>query len=237
LEVSKKQQLFVIKLSGSLFSSDNFRQVTLTIRDALSEKVHLFLILVAGGGATARKYIKAGAELGLDQSTLDELGIASSKLNASLLAEALYPLASRKVPNGLSDIVEQSEKLGREKNTRIVVCGGLQPGQSTNAVAALISEKTRADLLINATDVDGVYDKDPARHFDAKRFDEVTPARLSAILESESMEAGTYDLMDPIALKLISRSKIPTRIVKCDSLHLSKVLHGEKEGTEIVFQP
>lgn len=231
------KRLFVLKLSGSLFSSSQFEDVIRAILNALKEDQELSLILIAGGGATARKYIQAGLDLGLDQTTLDEIGIESSRLNASLLIEALYPLASRKVAEDLTQLTEQSEKVLVTDNQRIVVCGGLYPGQSTNAVAALISEKTKADLLINATDVDGVYDKDPAQFSDAVKLSSVTPTKLSEILGTESVQAGTYDLMDPIALKLISRSRIPTKIVKCESSSLSRVLRGENEGTAIVFEP
>jgi uridylate kinase len=230
------KRLFVVKISGSLFSSRQFNDVIATIRNALSFEKDLLLILIAGGGATARKYIKAGEELGLDQATLDEIGIESSLLNASLLVEALHPYSSKRVPRDLNELTEEFEKTECGNNTRIVVCGGLYPGQSTNAVAALISEKTNANLLINATDVDGVYSKDPSRFTDAVKLASVTPAKLSEILGSESVQAGTYDLMDPVALKLISRSKIPTRIVKCESSSLSRVLRGENEGTAIVFE-
>jgi uridylate kinase len=229
-------QLFVLKLSGSLFSSPDFSEVIATLAAALKSNSVMSLILIAGGGATARKYIQAGMKIGLDQATLDELGIESSRLNASLLREALRPFSSDKIPTDLRELSEEFAKTGGKTGSRILVCGGLHPGQSTNAVAALISEKTNANLLINATDVDGVYTKDPSRFADAKKLETVTPPRLLEILASESVAAGTYDLMDPVALKLISRSKIPTRIVKCASVSLSRVLNGKKEGTAIVFE-
>jgi uridylate kinase len=227
--------LFVVKLSGSLFSSPLFGEVTKTIQKALTAQKELMLILIAGGGATARKYIEAGSQLGLDQATLDELGIESSRLNASLLVEALQPFVFREIPKDLAGLIELFVKMEIVADKRIVICGGLHPGQSTNAVAALTAEKTKASLLVNATDVDGVYNKDPARFKDAMKLETVTPWKLSEILGNESVQAGTYDLMDPVALKLISRSKIPTRIIKCDSSSLSKVLRGERDGTEIVF--
>lgn len=230
------RQVFVVKLSGSIFGSPRICDIIKTVRDALEEQKQLFLILVAGGGATARKYIQAGLELGLDQATLDELGILSSQLNATLLAESLYPVASRIIPKSLSKIAEQLEVLLHRSGPKIVIIGGLHPGQSTNAVGALVAEKTRADLFINATDVEGVYDRDPGRFKEAILLENVTPDRLSNILGSESVQAGTYDLMDPVALKLISRSRIPTKIVKCDSSVLSKVFQGAKVGTTIVFE-
>src|SRR5579863_1536542 len=97
-EKKKKLTVVVVKLSGSLFSSEAYTEVVQTLRNALNKNKELFLVLIAGGGATARKYIEAGSKLGLDQSTLDFLGIEASRLNACLLVESLQPLASRVVP-------------------------------------------------------------------------------------------------------------------------------------------
>jgi uridylate kinase len=240
LEIERKRNLnetravFVIKLSGSTFSSSKFNEIALVLRKALAEEEHLFLILIAGGGAIARKYIEAGLKLGLDQATLDEIGISCSRLNATLLTEALRSPSKIQIPRFLSEIEEQFEMLG--DGSRVLVCGGLHPGQSTNAVGALIAEATKADCFVNATDVDGIYDKDPRQNAGAVLLENVTPSRLSKILEDESVSAGTYDLMDPVALKLIMRSRIPTKIVKCESSVLSRVLHGEKVGSAIIFQ-
>ena len=92
-----------------MFSSPLFQDVARTILNAVHEDKELTLILIAGGGATARKYIEAGLELGLDQATLDEIGIESSRLNASLLTEALHPFAHRKIPEDLSQLTEEFE--------------------------------------------------------------------------------------------------------------------------------
>jgi uridylate kinase len=114
--------------------------------------------------------------------------------------------------------------------------GGLHPGQSTNAVGALVAEKLKADRFVNATDVEGVYSKDPRKYPDAKKLSKVTPRELSEILGNESMMAGGYDLMDQVALKLIERSKIKTWIIKCDEKRIKEALSGSRiEGTEIVF--
>ena len=166
---------------------------------------------------------------------MDEIGIEVSRLNATVLATALGDIAFKSVPATLSKLVKAIDAISPTK--RIIVMGGLHPGQSTNAVGALVSEKLRAEAFINATDVDGVYSKDPRKHYDAKRLDVVTPRALSKILERESMQAGGYDLMDPVALKLIQRSKIQTWITKCDATNLRDFIAGKKKkGTRIIFR-
>jgi uridylate kinase len=117
----------------------------------------------------------------------------------------------------------------------IVVMGGLQPGQSTNAVAALAAEAMRADLLVNATDMDGAYTADPRKDPNATKLDEVTPDELTKILSTEGFKAGEYDLMDPLALRIIKRSKIPAVIVDGrDPSNIAKALSGKRIGTRIV---
>lgn len=230
---TNQRKVQVVKLSGSLFFSSQFESIVKILRSAVRRRSKA-LVLVSGGGVTARRYIRAGSELNADQSSLDEIGIAISRLNATVLREALGKFAFSTVPQSLSEVADALE-IGSSKGTqRIVVCGGLHPGQSTNAVAALVAEKIRATRLINATDVDAVYDKDPRKFKNAKKLHLVSAQKLAEMLDSESVQAGAYDLMDPIALKIIARSKIPTWILKCDPKILESALAGRGlHGTRI----
>jgi len=217
----------ILKLTGSLFDrgAEEVKAAARTIADALKE-VDIAAI-VTGGGEAARRYIEYAKNLGADQSTLDEIGTDVSRINAKLLIVALGRLAYPYPPTTLEEAVKAAS------TGKVVVVGGLQPGQSTNAVAALLAERLSASLLVNATDVEGVYDRDPKRHPDAKLLKEVSAAELRRILEGEVF-AGTYDLMDPLALKIIERSKIPTRIIRCSVEAISDTLRGRDIGTLIV---
>jgi uridylate kinase len=231
-----EEETIVLKLSGSLFFSDRFDDVASTIVRVLERKTALRLVLVAGGGKTAREYIEVAGKLGADQASLDEIGIAVSRINARVLAAALGGIAVQRIPKSLGELVEAVELGSPEK--RAVVIGGLHPGQSTNAVGALAAEKLKASLFVNATDVAQVYTEDPKKFPDAKPLSSVTPGELGRILGSESMRAGSYDLMDPVALKLVERSKIRTWIIRCDPETIEEVLSkgGPSLGTEIVFR-
>ncbi len=220
----------MLKLSGSLFFSENFQPVVDAIKDALSKSPDLKIVLVAGGGSKAREYIKIAAKSGADQATLDEIGIMVSRLNAMVLAVSLGEFSQARVPETLGTLVDNL------KATRAVVMGGLHPGQSTNAVGAIAAEKVRAARFINATDVDGVHTKDPRKFKDARRIDKLTTRELEKIMGEESMQAGAYDLMDPVALKLVERSKIDTWIIKCVPKTIEAALLGKRErGTQITF--
>jgi len=226
-----KKETLVLKLSGSLFFSENFAKTAKSIREALEKVPELRVVLVAGGGKKAREYIHVASESGADQTTLDEIGIMVSRINGLVLASALGEFSESRVPETLRELTD-----ALRQGTRAVVIGGLHPGQSTNAVGALVSEKVSAKRFINATDVDGVYTKDPRKYKDAKILDRLSPQKLAKIIGGESMNAGGYDLMDPVALKLLERSRIDTWIVKCEPPVIESALLGKRVGgTEIVY--
>jgi uridylate kinase len=90
-----------------------------------------------------------------------------------------------------------------------VVMGGVIPGQTTDAVAALLAEKVRADLVINWTSVDGIYSADPKKHKEAVKHQTLTPVELQAIIRGDRLEAGSNTVFDTLAAKIIGRSGIP----------------------------
>jgi len=192
----------------------------------ISERVQP--VVVAGGGKFARHYISTARSFGSDEASLDILGIEVSRLNARLLILALGDQAYPAVPEDL-------EQVSKAVTTnRIVVTGGLHPGQSTNATAALIAEKVKAFKFLNATDVDGIYDSDPNKNKVAKLFHEITVKKCIDLLGSEDSAAGAYDLMDIVALKVIERSKIPTVVVKSDPAVIENAISENNMGTRII---
>ncbi|WOV93566.1 MAG: UMP kinase [Candidatus Nitrosoabyssus spongiisocia] len=218
----------VIKLSGKIFGMEN----TKTLKDyarflALYSKRYR-LVVVAGGGKIARHYITHARSSGADESSLNQLGIDVSRLNAQLLIYALKNKAYPHPPTTLHEIKNAVD--GRQ----IVVTGGLHPGTGTNGTAALIAEKISASEFINATDVDGVYDLDPNKYPKAKKFSRINIKDLKNILIHEDSMAGGYDLMDIVALKIIERSQIKTRIVKADLKILEKVITGKSTSGTII---
>jgi uridylate kinase len=147
-----------------------------------------------------------------------------------LLITALGEQAYPQVPKNLDEVTIAAA------SGKIVIVGGLHPGQSTNATSALIAEKVRAFRFLNATDVDGIYDLDPNTSSNAKLLNEITVNECMEILKDGSSMAGTYDLMDIVALKVIERSKIPTRVLRSDITNIKNAIIGTHHiGTEIVM--
>lgn len=219
----------VIKLSGKVFGMNN----TKLLKDYATFLVKISKtyqpIIVAGGGNIARHYISHARSSGADESTLDELGIEVSRLNAKLLIYALKNNAYPHPPTTLQEVRHAVD------SGQIVVAGGLHPGQSTNGTAALIAEKIFASAFLNATDVDGIYDSDPNKNKKAKKFKRIELKKLRNLLVHEDSIAGGYDLMDIVALKIIERSKIKTRVLKADIKNLEKAIKGSPVGTEIII--
>src|SRR2546422_5856558 len=119
---------------------------------------------------------------------------------------------------------------------KAVVMGGLQPGQSTNAVAALAAEITRAEILVNGTDVDGVYSEDPKKNSKAKLMRSVDAEKLLSWAMGGEVFAGRYELLDPLAIKIMQRAKMPTRFVSlADPGNILAALQGKDIGTKVVY--
>jgi uridylate kinase len=221
----------IVKLGGHLFP-DRLDTSQIIAYSKVIMELHALghqIVIVIGGGRVARKYIDAARTLGASEFICDVLGIAISRVNAQLFITSLGDIACPQPVTSLKQALMVSEK------GRIIVLGGLYPGQSTNAVAGLVAEAYRADLLVNATDVDGVYSADPDEAPHAKKLDQISPENLRQLLLSKSSKAGDYALFDPVAIKIIERSRIQTRIIDGrDPDNIIAAVQGKAIGTLIV---
>jgi uridylate kinase len=112
--------------------------------------------------------------------------------------------------------------------------GGLKPGMTTDTVAALIVKKVKADLLVKASDQDGVYDKDPRRYSDAVRFDHLSFETLSLVFTKDKHEAGIHQILDPEAIRVLRSRK--AKVVVVNGFRPENVLmavDGKRVGTWI----
>ncbi len=222
----------VVKLGGALFRRDPDTKAILRMGKALADFVKQGnqLVLVTGGGENARSYIGAARRLGADESTSDLMGIQITRVHAELFRLSMGAVAVPKIPTALSEL---PLLVGEGK---AVVMGGLQPGQSTNAVAAMAAEITRAENLVNSTDVEGVYTEDPKKNPKAKLLRSVHADKLLTLAMSGEVFAGRYELLDPIAVKILQRARIPTRFVSLsEPENILNALQGKDVGTRVVY--
>src|SRR5206468_4238023 len=149
----------VVSLGGSVLVPGDgaarcLRDLAALSRD-VSARVKLFV--VTGGGRIARYYIETGRAFGIGERTLDEFGIAVTRLNARLLAAALAGRANREPAKTYAE----AAKLARRYP--IVIMAGTRPGHTTDRVSASLARFVHAARIVNATSVAGVYTTDPRK--------------------------------------------------------------------------
>ncbi len=217
----------VVSVGGSVLARDlnpeKFNGYASALREIAKKNT---VLVVTGGGKAAREYIGAARELGADEATCDLIGIELTRLNARLLIAALGDAAYFEPP------LNYKEAKNASLAGRIVVMGGVTPGQTTDAVSAVLAEYTGADLLINATSIDGVYTSDPKKNKDAKKFDTLTPQQLIEIVMKTEMVAGANSPVDLLAAKIIERSGIRTIILDGEKpANVADAVYGKHSGT------
>jgi uridylate kinase len=214
----------VLSLGGSVFlTGTDDREYLASLADLLrrvGQKVPL--VVTTGGGRTARAYIHLGRDLGLTEVELDEIGIEVTRLHARLLAARVGPPTPARPPTTVADAVHELRQASP------IVLGGTEPGHTTDGVAALIAARIRAARLVNATDVDGVYDRDPRQHADARRIEALDWDRFTAmVVAGSSAQAGQNFLFDRLGAATLARARIPLLVVNGRDLpNLEAVLEG-----------
>ncbi len=215
----------VISIGGSiLLPEDEGVSSIESLADILSSGTDKYdLYIVTGGGRIARDYIGWGRALNADEATLDELGIATSRLNARLMIIALgkevYPVPAK----------DFDEAVSAGNHYSIVTMGGTHPGHTTDAVAAMLAERLGAQRLINATSVDGVYTADPKKEEEAERLESLSYDRLIEIVSKNEGGAGPNVVFDPLAAEIVKRASIDTYVVDGNDMeNLEKAIRGEE---------
>jgi uridylate kinase len=221
----------VLSLGGSILvptlDPEQFREYAAVITTLAEEHD---VCVVTGGGSPAREFIDVGRALGANEVELDHLGIEVTRLTARLLIAAIGDDA---VLTPATDY----EAAGRALRCGdIVVMGGTAPGQTTDAVSALLAEYVNAERLIYATNVPGVFSADPHTHPDAEPFSELRASQLITLILDIDSTAGSSVPIDLLAAKLIQRAHCETVVIDGTDPEciLTAVQTGEFEGTRII---
>jgi len=184
--------------------------------------------VVVGGGVLARDFIEVAKNLGLDERAQDEVAISVSRIFAQLFLKKLGELGCEVVPLKVEDAVKCLQ------DGKVAVMGGLKPGMTTDTVAALIAEKVNADLLIKATDQEGIYNKDPRKHADAVMLEHLSFEELSNVFAEDKHKAGIHQILDPEAVKILKHKRV--RVVVVNGFkpeNILAVVKGKHVGTMI----
>lgn len=221
---------FVIRIGGSVIGSPInplliTKYVDLFIN--LKKAGHEFVVIV-GGGSLARQFISIAQRLGLDEQSQDKLAISVSRLLAQLFLHKLGSYACSVVPVTIDEVVTYF------KSGKISIMGGLKPGMTTDGVAAMIVTEINANLLIKATNQEGIFDKDPKLFDDAVKFETLSFLELSQILRAKKHKAGIHQIIDPETVRMLQKIDVTLMVVNgFNPNNVSRALRGERVGTTV----
>ncbi len=215
-----------ISLGGSLVFRDRPNMKVLTKLGKLLNSIDSHFAIAVGGGTIAKDYITSARKFTKNNFELDEVGIAVTKTNARLVALALK--------GKYADSLDQAIELMGEGN-KIVVIGGTEPGQTSDAVACLLAEEMEADRLVNLSDVKGIYDKNP-RNRGAKLIRTMTHRELVKMTEKHDKRRPRENfIFDLIGANILNRSKIEAHFVNGTSMKETKsAILGKKHNGTVV---
>lgn len=225
--MSSDPNTFVLSVGGSLVVPHEgidiqfLKEFNDFIRYQVSEKKRRFF-LVIGGGSTARSYRDAGEEVikhRITDEDLDWLGIHTTRLNAHLVRTILRDISDPRVIKHYEIILKIDQP--------VVVAAGWKPGWSTDYCAVTLCQDYTVKSLLNLTNVDQVYDKDPKKYPDAKPLVKVS-WKSYRVLTGDKWIPGMNLPFDPIASKLADELKVTVKILNGKNLdNLAKALDGE----------
>ncbi len=189
--------------------------------------------LVIGGGAPAREAIDLAKPIIDDVAALDEIGIAATRLNATVVAQMLESSGIDVCPGIPSDTNAAARALNAHS---VVVMGGTRPGHTTDNVAIRLAIESNATRCLIATNVSKVHDKDPRKHSDARPIDLMTLQELQDIVGPPIHgAAGTSAVIDPIGVQAAIDHSLALAVLDGGQVdRLAAALAGESfEGTII----
>jgi uridylate kinase len=228
-----KYKRVMLKLSGEALAGekgygidfDVAKNIAVEIKELITMGVSVGIVV--GGGNIWR----GRSGIGMDRTTADYMGMLATCINALALQDSLENLGVVTRVQTAIEMREAAEPFIRrramrhlEKNRVVIFAAGTgNPYFSTDTTASLRAAEIEADVILLAKKVDGVYDKDPHKYNDAKKFDKLTYI--------EVLEKG-LQVMDSTATSLCMDNNIPILVFGLDNPeNIRKIVIGEKIGT------
>ncbi|MDU2236138.1 UMP kinase [Fusobacterium pseudoperiodonticum] len=228
----------LLKLSGEALmgdqefgiSSDVIASYAKQIKEIVDLGVEVSIVI--GGGNIFRGI--SGAAQGVDRVTGDHMGMLATVINSLALQNSIEKLGvptrvqtAIEMPKIAEPFIKRRAQRHLEKGRVVIFGAGTgNPYFTTDTAAALRAIEMETDVVIKATKVDGIYDKDPVKFADAKKYEKVT---YNEVL------AKDLKVMDATAISLCRENKLP--IIVFNSLiegNLKRVIMGENIGTTVV---
>ena len=230
-----KYKRIVLKLSGEVLRGKGTEAIDAATLERMCEQVKeihdlgVQVCVVIGGGNIFRGL--QGAKRGVDRTTGDYMGMLATVINALAIMDCLEKMGvntrvQSAIPmNQIAEpfIMRRAMRHLDKKRVVIFAAGTGNPYFSTDTTAALRASEMHADIIIKATKVDGIYDKDPKKHADAVKYDEIS--FVDALRQR-------LNVMDSTAFSLCLDNNVPILVFDLGDEHaIFKAITGEKIGT------
>lgn len=232
----KKFKRVLLKLSGEALSGNQqggispefLEYLSAEVAEAVKQEVEIAIVI--GGGNIHRGV--AGATIGMDRTTSDHMGMLATVINSLALQDSLERVGLKTRVMTAIEMQEIAEPYIRRRAVRhlekkrvvIFAAGTGNPYFTTDTAAALRANEIDADIIMKATKVDGVYDKDPTIHTDAVKYDQLT--------YMDALNKEDIRIMDSTALSLCMDNKINILVFDVGTKgNISKAISGGDIGT------
>ena len=229
-----EKEKIVISVGGSLIvpnggiNTDFLSKLNTFIRTQLATTNRQFF-LVSGGGATCRHYQNAAKEVighELPDEDVDWLGVHTTRLNGHLLRTIFYDIAHPR-------IIENYDHKLEHLTERLVIGAGWKPGWSTDYDAVKLCEDYNMKKIVNLSNIEKVYTKDPKQFADAQPIDHISWPEFRKLVGDE-WKPGMNAPFDPIASRKAHELGVTVAIMNGDFPNLERFLNGEQfRGTVI----
>lgn len=196
---------------------------------------HIQVAVVIGGGNIFRGM--AGAKQGMNRATGDYIGMLATVMNGLALQDALEALeipsrlqSALLMPAVAESFIRRKAIRHMEKGRVVILAAGTGvPYVTTDTGAALHALELNCDVLMKATKVDGIYDRDPMKHPDAKRYKTLT--------YKDAIEKEEIQVMDTGALAMAKENNLPVMVFELfKGDNLARAVSGEDVGTFVSDQ-
>mgnify|MGYP001773117118 CR=1 FL=1 len=232
-----KYKRILLKLSGEALQGEEPYGISPSVLETVSEEIKDVYTLgvetavVIGGGNIFRGV--AGASTGMDRSTADYMGMLATVINALALQDSLERKGIMTRVQTALEIKQVAEPYIRRRAIRhlekgrvvILAAGTGNPFFTTDTAATLRALEIGAEVILKATKVDGVYDRDPMRYENATKFKELS---YMEVLKRE------LKIMDATAISLCMEGDIPIIVFNLfDHGNIKRIVVGEEIGTTL----
>ena len=234
--MKRKYNRILLKLSGEVLAGDKKQGIDFDTVEKVCKiikkcsEIGVEIGIVVGGG----NFWRGRSSGNMDRTRADHIGMLATTMNALAVADTLEAMD---VPVRVQTAIEmrqiaepyiRNKAIRHFEKGRVVIfgCGTGSPYFSTDTAASLRAAEIKADVMLKATNVDGVYNKDPNKFDDAVKFDSLTHADV--------VEKG-YGVMDSTAAALCKDNNIPILVFNLqDPENIFRAVTGEEIGTLVV---